>query len=353
MRLIARLPSTPSRSVGAPLDAAAAPSRGRTKRSAGAQRPRWPNRSRRLQPLRTSDASKSAEARRARDRRAEPGDDDRLEDGCDADEPKAHEDRQARRPRRRRRAVEILDPLAAPTHTLPGIGPAFAEKLAEKGLETVEDLLWCLPRRYDDVRDAQAARRRSSRWPRAARDVRARTGSTSSRMVFARGRRWAEVGSPSAARSIRASTAAFGRRRERVVRWFNVWAGIEKRMPAGALVTLSGVVKKRGGRLELANPDILAIDMSTDRSCALDGEGGRSRCRRSSRAIPTSPACRRRGCASRVRRRAARRRDTPTTACRQRRGGGEAAVARRDAVAAARAADRYLRRRARGAQSRR
>src|SRR5262249_31769202 len=46
------------------------------------------------------------------------------------------------------------DPLAAPTHTLPGIGPAFAQRLAEAALETVEDLLWCLPRRYDDVRDA-------------------------------------------------------------------------------------------------------------------------------------------------------------------------------------------------------
>ena len=30
-------------------------------------------------------------------------------------------------------------------------------------------------------------------------------------------------------------------------------------MPAGSQVTLSGVVKHRNGRLELANPDILAI----------------------------------------------------------------------------------------------
>src|SRR5690606_4838163 len=37
-----------------------------------------------------------------------------------------------------------------------------------------------------------------------------------------------------------------------VVRWFNVWAGIEKRMPAGSVVTLSGLVKKRSGRLEFA-----------------------------------------------------------------------------------------------------
>ncbi|HEY5922023.1 MAG TPA: hypothetical protein VIV11_10155, partial [Kofleriaceae bacterium] len=44
-------------------------------------------------------------------------------------------------PRGGRPPAPIVDPLAAPTHTLPGIGPAFAERLAEKGLETVEDLL--------------------------------------------------------------------------------------------------------------------------------------------------------------------------------------------------------------------
>jgi ATP-dependent DNA helicase RecG len=45
------------------------------------------------------------------------------------------------------------------------------------------------------------------------------------------------------------------------VRWFNVFAGIDKRMPPGSRVTLSGVVRLRGGRLELANPDILAIEL--------------------------------------------------------------------------------------------
>jgi hypothetical protein len=83
------------------------------------------------------------------------------------------------------------DPLAQPTYTLPGIGPAFAERLAEKGLVTVEDLLWCLPRRYDDVRDAKSladacAMDEGQRATFAAKVA-------SSRMVFVRGRRWAEV----------------------------------------------------------------------------------------------------------------------------------------------------------------
>src|SRR5262249_20325035 len=44
-----------------------------------------------------------------------------------------------------------------------------------------------------------------------------------------------------------------------LVRWFNVH-GIDKRMPPGSQVVLSGVVKKRAGRTEFANPDILGID---------------------------------------------------------------------------------------------
>jgi ATP-dependent DNA helicase RecG len=142
------------------------------------------------------------------------------------------------------------DPLGAPTHSLPGIGPAFAERLAEKGLETVEDLLWCLPRRYDDVRDAKplAEVARMEEGARATFSARV----ASARMVFVRGRRWAEVRIGAIDLT---QTTMLG-----VVRWFNVWAGIEKRMPAGSLVTLSGVVKKRNGRLEFANPDILAIE---------------------------------------------------------------------------------------------
>ena len=40
--------------------------------------------------------------------------------------------------------------LAAPVTRLPGIGPSFAEKLAKLGVRTVRDLLYLLPRRYDD-----------------------------------------------------------------------------------------------------------------------------------------------------------------------------------------------------------
>jgi ATP-dependent DNA helicase RecG len=188
-----------------------------------------------------------------------------------------------------RAPTEALDPLAAPTHSLPGIGPAFAERLAEKGLESVEDLLWCLPRRYDDVRDAKSLAEVAHMEEGMRATFSAKVASA--RMVFARGRRWAEVrisgidpiqrragadddgaarppssvavASGEHARVGQLSSAALGGTPNvsAVVRWFNVWAGIEKRMPAGSVVTLSGVVRQRGGRLEFANPDILAIDI--------------------------------------------------------------------------------------------
>jgi len=138
------------------------------------------------------------------------------------------------------------DPLAAPTSTLPGIGPTLAAKLAERGLATLEDLLWTLPRRYDDVRGAgsltQACAHEDGQRVTFVANV------ISSRMIFARGRRWADV------RVGDLETAV-------TVRWFNVYAGIEKRMPPSARVVLSGVIRRRGGSVEFANPDILGIEL--------------------------------------------------------------------------------------------
>ncbi|HVK87002.1 MAG TPA: ATP-dependent DNA helicase RecG [Kofleriaceae bacterium] len=159
-----------------------------------------------------------------------------------------------RRPRVPAEPAEPADVLAAPTHTLPGIGPAFAERLAEKGLVTVEDLLWMVPRRYDDVRDAKSLAEACA-LPEGTR-VTFVAKVASARMVFARGRRWAEV--RLGAIDLTAPATA-------LVRWFNVFA-IDKRMPAGSQVALSGVVRKRGGHTELANPDILGIEIEGETS---------------------------------------------------------------------------------------
>jgi ATP-dependent DNA helicase RecG len=153
-------------------------------------------------------------------------------------------------PARAKPTVVSDDPLAAPTTSLPGIGPALSRALVERGLSTVEDLLWCLPRRYDDVRDAQplgeVADMEEGRRATFVAVV------ATARMVFARGRRWAEV---------RLGSVDLTRPATALVRWFNVWGGIDKRMPPGARMTLSGVIRRRSGRLEFANPDILAIEL--------------------------------------------------------------------------------------------
>ena len=148
--------------------------------------------------------------------------------------------------------------------SLPGIGPAFAEKLAEKGLVTVEDLVWLVPRRYDDVRGARPLAEVVGLPDGQRATFSARVASA--RMVFARGRRWAEV---------RLGSVDIGQPASALVRWFNVFAGIDKRMPPGSRVTLSGVVRARGGRVELANPDILAIETDPgDLGAPADGTPG-------------------------------------------------------------------------------
>lgn len=242
MRLIARLPSAPSKAGDAAVKTMAAPAPKPIGKHAVTDKPAA------IDKHAVTDKPAVIDKHAVTDRPA------RKRTAADA--PVAD------KPARKRTVTEEppTDPLGAPTRSLPGIGPAFAEKLAERGLETVEDLLWCLPRRYDDVRDA----RQLPDVDAMDEGIRATFVAcvTSSRMVFARGRRWAEVRLAELDTPERAARlAAFGLPVTAVVRWFNVWAGIEKRMPAGARVTLSGVVKKRGGKLELANPDILAIDI--------------------------------------------------------------------------------------------
>src|SRR5207237_1637412 len=45
--------------------------------------------------------------------------------------------------------------LSPPLLGLPGVGPVTAERLAERGLRTAGDLLWFLPRRWEDLRECK------------------------------------------------------------------------------------------------------------------------------------------------------------------------------------------------------
>ncbi len=64
--------------------------------------------------------------------------------------PKPKPRRKPRRPRPFEEAVDALRGLDAPVGVIPGVGVKMAEKLARLGIQTVSDLLFHLPRRYDD-----------------------------------------------------------------------------------------------------------------------------------------------------------------------------------------------------------
>lgn len=147
---------------------------------------------------------------------------------------------------RRPALADGADVLAAPVTVLPGIGPALAQALAERGLVTVEDLLWLVPRRWLDARTVTPLAALAD----AADGARVAVGAVvaSARMVRVRGRRWGEVRCAAAGAPVRL-----------VVRWFGMWGGVAERFPVGAEVALAGVVKRRGAELALANPDVLAV----------------------------------------------------------------------------------------------
>ncbi|MBL8622386.1 MAG: ATP-dependent DNA helicase RecG [Myxococcales bacterium] len=140
------------------------------------------------------------------------------------------------------------DPLAQPTTSIKGIGPALGAALAARGLNTVEDLLWLVPRRWLDAREVAPIDEALAAAVDGER-VALRATVVASRTVRARGRAWGEVrlGDGVVPRALL------------VVRFFGVWAGIDRRFPVGAEAALSGPVKQRAGQWEMANPDVLGV----------------------------------------------------------------------------------------------
>ncbi len=142
--------------------------------------------------------------------------------------------------------VPISDsPLHQSTETLSGIGPKMAAKLQDRGIETVEDLLWLVPRRYDDVRDVQELNDVLQEPPIGERVV--LIGDIDTVRFVRRGPRgWIDLRMKCDAGSL-------------VVRWFNARAGMCTRYEEGGRAVLAGKLSERGGCCEMANPDVLAL----------------------------------------------------------------------------------------------
>jgi ATP-dependent DNA helicase RecG len=138
----------------------------------------------------------------------------------------------------------------ASTESLPGIGPTLAERLAERGLRTVEDLVWFVPRRYDDAR--RVAPLGEAVAAAADGEVRALRGEIAAVRFARRGRRrWVEA---------RLVDGEGGAGPAVTVRWFHAHPGMATRFPRGSRVVLSGRLVARGGAVEMANPDVLEVE---------------------------------------------------------------------------------------------
>lgn len=131
--------------------------------------------------------------------------------------------------------------LDAPVIRLPNIGPAFAQKLEKLGVETVRDLLYLLPHRYDDLSQLRTIDKLKfgeevtvigTVW-----DVRTREISNDRKMVTAR------VGDGTG---------------ELQMTWFNPW--IEKQLRVGQAYSFGGKVETYRRELVMRNPEFEPLD---------------------------------------------------------------------------------------------
>ncbi len=148
-----------------------------------------------------------------------------------------------RPPRRRRPAPDpsrdaaFWKALQQPATTISGVGEKMGEKLAAIGIQTLEDWLWCFPRRYDDFSTMlPLARLRPNMTVTAAGMVR--------EIKINRAKRGAEVLNITIHDGTGALTATF----------FNQ-PYLEKRFERGMLVVFSGKLMLYQQRLMMTNPE--------------------------------------------------------------------------------------------------
>ncbi len=165
-----------------------------------------------------------------------------------ADRPSARSSRRAVRPPVPAAAAGASEALMASTQSLPGIGPALAERLADRSIETVEDLLWLVPRRYDDARVVVALADAVATPPGERVTL---AGEVSSCRFSRRGRmRWVDL------------RLGEGDEITLTIRWFRAHQSMVKRFPKHSRVVVSGVMQSRDGKAEMANPDIISVTLA-------------------------------------------------------------------------------------------
>ncbi len=133
--------------------------------------------------------------------------------------------------------------LGAPLTTIQGIGPKSAKTLSKLGLNTLGDLLWYLPRRYDDYSRLETINRL---WFGQEVTIIGTVETIEQRTVRSGKMKLIEAVISDGTGSIR-------------VTWFNQpW--IADRLKSGRPIVLSGKVDQYLGKLTMNNPDWEAID---------------------------------------------------------------------------------------------
>ena len=127
--------------------------------------------------------------------------------------------------------------LQASISRLPGIGPSFSERLGKMGIRTIGDLLWLLPRRYDDyramkpiyqLRDGDEVTILANLWDLKSKRLPGRGASFTTGLLGD-------------------STATIQ------VSWFNPY--VLKQLKTGQSYVFSGKVQSYLGRLTMRNPE--------------------------------------------------------------------------------------------------
>jgi ATP-dependent DNA helicase RecG len=138
--------------------------------------------------------------------------------------------------------------LATTLEGLPGVGPITRDRLAQKGLATVGDVLFFLPRRWDDLRQVVPLRALVAGSPQMTRGTVFRA-----RIIPAFRRRILEV----------VFTDDEGR--QLTTRWFHFRGGMLERFKMGTRFFILGTPKPYKGALEMIHPETMVDD---------GGEGG-------------------------------------------------------------------------------
>ncbi|MEZ4327694.1 MAG: ATP-dependent DNA helicase RecG [Polyangiales bacterium] len=136
--------------------------------------------------------------------------------------------------------------LAAPVETLPGIGKVSGKALSERGLSSVGDLVWLLPRRYDDRRLVTPI----GRLTPGARLLTEGVVRTVTQPPPRGRKRLSEV------RLVPRPSDPSGHYGQLRLVWFHGLPGLAQRFPVGATVRVFGRVDEHRGVLTIAHPEL-------------------------------------------------------------------------------------------------